>query len=864
MTNYKMKFVKSAAALALGASVITTAVAAGDVSASAKTTYKVSNGKLVNAKTKKAIKGYKFYKSVLYKDGKKLTGTYKGKYYKSGKLFTGTTSYGNYYKSGVKFTGKKGNVYYKNGKKFTGTTSYGYYYKNGVRFTGKTSSGIYYKNGKKFTGTTSYGYYYINGKRAEGIVVVKGVDVLYKNGKVVADKTAPVITIDGQKNGDQIELENSAEFATPKASVKDNVDSKVKVVTEIKDQDGKVVDAIDTKVAGTYTITYAAKDASGNTSAVTITVVVGEADLAVNSVKTVNPTTAVVEFNQKLDSIDKNAFTVANKATGEKQVVKAVQLSDDKKSATVEFYNVLSANTTYSVDVKVADATLPSELVIGSLVPASIEVTDQTVANDVDTAFKYKALDENGVDVTSLYQVPNAKVSFVSASNSIDPSTGVIHLASGSTIKAKVVIKDGDKVLAESKEVSITAEAVKPTSISAWTVFTGATPNYDQASDEVYTDGSYKIAAQVKDQLGSEITSGFTLNYKSQNTDVAVVDKTTGAINVLANGTVPVEISVLGTDGKVLFTKIVEVKVKTAKAVDTVSLDQSSVLLSNVEGDAKTVTVNVKDQYGNAFEHTPSVVVKDATGKDVTPTEGITATPVVDKTGEYTFSLPTQTTAGNYTVEVTAGEKTATLALTVKAPGAYSKYDVVNIPTTVDLNTANSSSLTFTPAVNKVDAEGLKIEDENNYTVEVSGLNAATVSGKTITVAPTEANPVKVGDKFTITVKVGEIAIDTQTVSVVDTTVADTADFTSYSLSANKDNADSFKTALAAVTQLNGAKVSEGITTVKLVSTDSTVVDADGAVKGAGTAKVFIQSITADGKTITFQTPVKMTVTVAE
>ncbi|MGG0657733.1 immunoglobulin-like domain-containing protein [Rummeliibacillus pycnus] len=862
MTNYKMKFVKSATALVLGASVITSAVVAADTTASAKTTYKVSKGKLVDAKTKKAVKGYKSYKSVLYKDGKAYTGTYKGKYYKSGKLFTGLVSK-TYYKNGVKATATYKGVYYKAGKAFTGTTSYGNYYKDGVRFTGKTSNGTYYKDGKKFNGTTSYGYFYINGKRAEGIVVVKGVDVLYKNGKVVADKTAPVITIDGHKSGDKIELKNGAEFATPKASVKDNVDSKVKVVTEIKDQDGKEVKAIDTKVAGTYTITYAAKDASGNTSASTLTVVVGEADLAVESVKALNPTTATVEFNQKLESIDKAAFTVTNKVTGEKQVVKNIKLANDKKSATLEFYNAVSAKTTYSVDVKVTDATLSSELVVGSLVPASIEVADQTVADNTDTTFKYKALDENGVDVTSLYQAPNANVSFVSSSNSINSSTGIIKLAAGSTINAKVVIKDGEKVLAESKEVSIKAETVKPTSISAWTVFTGTTPNFDQVSDEVYNGASYKIAAQVKDQLGSAISTGFTLNYESLNTDVAVVDKTSGAITVLANGTVPVKVSVLGTDGKVLFTKTVEVKVKAAKAVDSVTLDQSSVLLSNVAGDAKTVTVNVKDQYGNAFNANPTVVVKDATGKDVTPAP-ITATPVADKTGEYTFSVPTQTTAGNYTVEVTAGEKTVKLPLTVKAPGAFSKYDVVNIPTAVDLNTANTNTLSFTPAVNKVDAEGLKIDDEKVYTVSVSGLDATafTIASNKVTVDPTK---VKVGDKFTVTVKVGEIVIKSQDVSVIDTTVANKADFTSYSLTASAKDKASFKASLAKATQLNGLTTSASeVTTVQLVSTDETVIGNDGSVNGAGTVTVLIQSLTADGVTVTFEKPVKMTVTVAE
>lgn len=366
MTNYKMKFVKSAAALALGASVITSAVVAGDLSASAKTTYKLSNGKLVNAKTKKAIKGYKVYKSVLYKDGKKYTGTYKAKYYKSGKLFTGKTSKG---------------VYYKAGKKFTGTTSYGYYYKNGVRYTGKTTSGIYYKNGKKFNGTTTAGYYYINGKRAEGIVVVKGVDVLYKNGKVVADKTAPVITIDGQKDGDKIELKNGADFATPKASVKDNVDSKVKVVTEIKDQDGKVVDAIDTKVAGTYTITYAAKDASGNTSAATITVEVADADFSLVSVKTLNSNYVTVSFKTAKKDLLGQTVEVKN-ADGKVIEVKPVDVALGDSVADFEFVTPVKAEElkgVWTINGQSYDLDLYNNLT------AFLAATDQITLNNVLT-----------------------------------------------------------------------------------------------------------------------------------------------------------------------------------------------------------------------------------------------------------------------------------------------------------------------------------------------------------------------------------------------------------------------------------------------------------------------------------------------
>lgn len=166
MANFK--FVKSATAAVLGASVLTTAVVVPGADASAKTTYKVNKyGYLVNAKTNKKVNGYK---------------TYKGKLYKNGKKFTGKTSYGTYYVKGKKFTGKtKYGYYYVNGKRFTGTTKYGYYYVNGKRFNGKTKYGNLYVNGKRYTGTTKYGYTYYNGKRVEGEYKEK----VYTNGKLV-------------------------------------------------------------------------------------------------------------------------------------------------------------------------------------------------------------------------------------------------------------------------------------------------------------------------------------------------------------------------------------------------------------------------------------------------------------------------------------------------------------------------------------------------------------------------------------------------------------------------------------------------------------------------------------------------------
>ncbi|MBK3497132.1 hypothetical protein JFL43_20310 [Viridibacillus sp. YIM B01967] len=175
MGKFNLKFVKPVASLAIGAAVLTGSFAvtgATDTASAKAATVKVSKGKLVTAKTGKVVKGYKTYKSVLYKDGKKFSGVYKNTYYKTGKKATALYK-GTYYKSGKKGTGLYKNVYYKNGKKGDG-------------FYGTGSAKKWYQDGKLLTGLgKNSGKYYIKGKLANGILTYKGVEKLYKDGVVV-------------------------------------------------------------------------------------------------------------------------------------------------------------------------------------------------------------------------------------------------------------------------------------------------------------------------------------------------------------------------------------------------------------------------------------------------------------------------------------------------------------------------------------------------------------------------------------------------------------------------------------------------------------------------------------------------------
>ncbi len=180
MSNFKL--VKTAAALALGASVVTSAVATTDASAASK--YKIKSGKLVYAKSGKVVKGYVTYKSTVYKNGSKLTGL-KGKtYYKAGKKATGTYK-GAYYVKGVKkvTTGTYNKAYYVKGVKKVTTGIYNKkYYKYGKVATGTYKGAYYVKGIKKVTTGTYAGSYYVKGVK----IVSTGLyqDRLYQAGKL--------------------------------------------------------------------------------------------------------------------------------------------------------------------------------------------------------------------------------------------------------------------------------------------------------------------------------------------------------------------------------------------------------------------------------------------------------------------------------------------------------------------------------------------------------------------------------------------------------------------------------------------------------------------------------------------------------
>lgn len=242
------KIVKNSTVAFTSALLVTTAITPS-LAANAATTYKVKSGKLVNAKTKKVIKGYKVYKGTLYYNGKKKTAytLYKGTLYYKGKKATGNKLYkGTLYSKGKKSTVTTtyaGKLYVK-GKLATGyKVNKGTLYYKGKKYTGyKTSGSVLYYKGTSFTGEYN-GKYYSKGKAFKGVRTISGVKVRYNAGKKLTGIYSNQLYVNGIPNTKANYVYGGILYSKAKQSVGTAVyNSKVyvdgKLLTGIRDVNG--------------------------------------------------------------------------------------------------------------------------------------------------------------------------------------------------------------------------------------------------------------------------------------------------------------------------------------------------------------------------------------------------------------------------------------------------------------------------------------------------------------------------------------------------------------------------------------------------------------------------------------------------
>ncbi len=611
----------------------------------------------------------------------------------------------------------------------------------------------------------------------------------------------------------------------------------------------------------------------------------------VESAKAVTTQKVEVKFNKAVEKLTKEDIKVTNKANNDKALVKEVTLSEDKKSATVELYGNLAAKQTYTVDVNKVGKT---EVAVGSLEAKTIEMADQTVVAGKATKLQYKVTDENGTEVIS----PKG-IEFVTPANTID-AEGNITLAEGTSTTVKAVYKKDGKVVAESKTVKVSAEGAAVAEISNWTVVPNATDAKFDATDfkqnnKVFENDDAVLKVELKNQFGKTVTelNNVKVEFESLNTE-AVVDKATGKITVLGTGgTVPVKVTVKEVTvkdgkeviGKELATKTVTVEAFAKKEMKEIKLEKTNVALSTQDVTDLKVKAPVLDQYGKEFAAPVTVKVLDKDGKEVQNKKLVANY----ENKELVLNAAGQA-AGKYTVELTATsgkkEAKATVALELKDPGTFSKFEVRGLEKELDKYvTDENKKNAMTVSVLPVDTNGLVLKGAEKATFE---LKATDKDGKEIkdlanrvSVSTNDKNvntitlgaEAKAGDTYTVSISTGDKLIATHSFKVVDTAPAAkglAVDFTSTSLKEVAPNAD-LKAELLNILSVDGVPATTAkatVSNVEFVSADTNVVAENGTVSAKGTTSIYVKNLTVvkEGKTqkVEFDKAVQVTVSIKE
>lgn len=440
----------------------------------------------------------------------------------------------------------------------------------------------------------------------------------------------------------------------------------------------------------------------------------------------------------------------------------------------VEFYNDLESDNTYTFEVEVNGEIITQTLdfVIGEA--TTIELAAQSIK--AEQAVAYKVLDENGLDVTSRYEVEVQTDNdiFTTSKGSVTVDRG----ATGSSFVKFAIKNDAGKVIASSNQVKITVATAKATSVADYWSLTsnsdtlltksvyGATTYKQDSSINLDSPAQY-LNVSVFDQFGDDNSTSVDVTYESLDTDVAVVDKNTGKVTARSEGVVPVRVTLTDTvQDKVIATEVIELTVAAKAKLTGVELSENAVSLTTTSGvDTEDVTFKVLDQFGDEFTLSTETV-KVESSKD---------------------SVATATLNGDK-VEITAQSKgTATITLTVGNVKKEITVNVVEAGDTVDYEvTGFKSELLYEDVVATENVEEdlfelvVKGVDENSvatdiltfgeYTVEVTDKNGDPVvqSSGEFDVADYKGEE----GPFTVTVLVGSLPVFTGEFKVTDNRVA--------------------------------------------------------------------------------------------
>lgn len=397
--------------------------------------------------------------------------------------------------------------------------------------------------------------------------------------------------------------------------------------------------------------------------------------------------TVEVKFDSPMTDVDKNISFYAMVGTAEvrNNSVKSVKMSDDNKTATVDFYVNLSQGTDYVVkftdleSVKFKSAVAKAENV------ASIAVKTKEAVVSKETDLEATLLDANGVDITTVEL--STAVTFEVASkslyyNSVSKKLVMYNKGESTEVTATYHSYKYDNtgeignLTAKGVIACVDAPSTVVGSVNAWTIVDTAKvagPNYNEVYQKIAAeDSNRKLFVRLNTTTGtstdtvdsSDVAQSGKFKYESSDASILYINNT-GNVYAFKPGAVKVVVKL--NDAPVA---TIDIQVSEKRSAKIMNLGKEDVTLSNSVSvlDTDAVTVQVVDLLGDEVALSNFTVTK-LTG----PASNIASVDLANKKVVFTGAGATK---GDYQYKISANglEKVIRVHVLVPTSDVASTY----------------------------------------------------------------------------------------------------------------------------------------------------------------------------------------------
>lgn len=606
------------------------------------------------------------------------------------------------------------------------------------------------------------------------------------------------------------------------------------------------------------------------TASVTLTVVKNTPSATPTSKPTATPTPttapSVLDFTAKQQSM--NSFTMtfnqdisknfskdkitvfystSENGTLIKDYIKDASLDSTGKVVTVTMYNNFVVNR--FIHARYADETSSFKVSKGSVAEVQI-VTHQVPFNEV-TPIDIILLDENGIDITTEAELANVTLSHTGNSSSISGSSIFFWEKNASAIVTATYhtydyITNGDGtelvIVSAPTEINSVEETVSLSQITSWTITDKAGADADWTKPVHYiplgtTSHIVGKAVQTTTSTSSSSTVVYTdtmtgITYESSNSSILLVGSD-GLLVPVSLGSADIIIrqndNILG-----VFT----VTVSAAKAATTISITADKHTLSNGENadDRISVSIIVKDQYGNTMDATPDM-------PELLPATGSYGGQIDLSENKVVFN-GVGAAEGSYTFRINQFGLSAVISFTVKAPGtSASSYDLeasaTNVDTKVTSNASGFDNKEITLTAYSYAGNGYKLSK-----VAIVGEHTTVASGAGLFYRLTSA-PSKHGANISLN-EDGSLSFIPYTINEEDSTISKAAPgtyvFTLYEAKSNNAGGFVYVTRDTVAIQVKDTQDTVKVTVDKVTSTENY----DNCISGSEFIQAGIQAALED------------------